>query len=108
MIETNDDQRKKLAATVEIVASIFEEVPQTDFIVCAVRRDENGDVKAAAISNNLGWHDEKKNSRMQPPSIGMMTDLLVEAELFTRIEKLQKDSWRNKENARIGTPAREQ
>jgi len=104
MSEISDDQQKNVAAAVQIAASIFQGMPETDFIVCAIQRNEKGEVKAAAISNNLGWRDGEKNFEMQPPSIGTMTDLLVEAELFVRIDKLQKQNWRNEDMGKRDKP----
>lgn len=68
------------------MAGQFREIPDTDYLVCAVTRgkrtSENGEVepiRVSILSTNLNWTDIHGNR--QPPTVGVLTDLIVEAKL---------------------------
>src|SRR3989338_1693850 len=77
---------QQLKQVVQLLVGQFREIPDTDYLVCAVTRGKrilaNGDEEPVCfriLSSNLNWTDIHGNR--QPPTIGVMTDLLVEAHL---------------------------
>lgn len=79
---------KNLKANVELLASGLVELKNANFIVCVVQRDEDWTEGISAIYTNLATTDKEGN--IQPATIGLMTDLLIEAKLQIGEERVEK------------------
>lgn len=75
---TQEDYRN-LKANVELLASGLIDLKDANFVVCVVQRNEDWTDGISAIYTNLTTTDKEGN--VQPATIGLMTDLLIEAKL---------------------------
>jgi len=92
-----EEDKQKLRAAIKLAASLFEDLPQTDFAICAVSRSEDlQQTTAAVLASNMAWRDDKAEGRLRPASIGMYTDLVVEAKMTTGCESFEEGNWRDK------------
>lgn len=93
-----DSEKNKLRAALKLAVSLFEDLPRTDFLICAVTRSDDLEDSASALASNLMWHDKVDGQwKLKSPSIGQMTDLLVEAKMMAEMEKAEQESWRDRE-----------
>ena len=67
--------KQKLPAAVRIIASCLQDLPRTDYLICAITRSDDLEDSACALYSNLCWHDFDENGRLKPPTIGMMVDV---------------------------------
>lgn len=92
-----EEDKQKLRAAVKTVASCLEDLPRTDYLICAVTRSDDLEHSVCGLYSNLCWHDFDEHGRLKPPSIGMMVDLLIEARVSGQLEKMEQGSWRDRE-----------
>jgi len=95
-----EETKQKLRAAVKMIASCLEDLPRTDYLVCAITRsDDLKETSIAAIASNLCWHDREEEGRLRSPTIGMYTDMLVDAKMNDEGECFERRNWRDKEFA---------
>ena len=84
---------KAFKAAIEMCAASVKDIPRTDFVVVAVHRSEDNEKGMGAIYTNLHTKDDDGNLEM--PTIGMITDLVVEARLEIDESEFFEKRWSN-------------
>ena len=98
------ERKKALRAAVKLAVSCLEEVPQTDYFICVISRDDDNKGRVSALASNLSWRDPDEGGKLMPPSIGMAVDHIVDAKMILEIERFDQSNWReSKQNERDST-----
>jgi len=90
-----EEDKKSLRAAAQLAGSLFADLPNVDYVICAVRRggslSEEDDI--SILATNLTWQDSK-DGLTKRPSVGMITDLVIEARMAEEIAALAQENWR--------------
>ncbi len=93
MDEVQKARNDQLKAAAQMGANLLREIEGTSFVVCAVTtmRDAEGEPSflLSALYTNLFWKDPR-DGKMHPPTIGQLTDLILEARLRTPTSEINQ------------------
>ncbi|MCI0722761.1 MAG: hypothetical protein L0338_27895 [Acidobacteria bacterium] len=75
------DRARKLREATELLSHTLGLLPDTQYLVCAATHfDVDGKRKyCSVLYTNVHWHDDDGTERK--PSVGMLTDLIIECKL---------------------------
>ena len=92
-----EEDKKSLRATAHLAASLFAELSNVVYVICAIRRGGSlPEDDISIIATNLTWQD-RNDGVMKRPTVGMMTDLIIEARMAEEIAALAQENWRRTE-----------
>jgi hypothetical protein len=78
-VDRLESRRQRFLERIKLAAEIVYGKENVSYIVCARVHDEESGKVLTGILTNLGFRDG--NGELQPPTLGMMTDVLWEAML---------------------------
>jgi len=89
-----EEDKKSLRAAAQLAGSLFTDLPNVDYVICAVRRGGSlSEDDVSILATDLTWQDSK-DGLMKRPSVGMITDLVIEARMAEEIAALAQENWR--------------
>jgi hypothetical protein len=92
-----EEDKKSLRGAAQLAASLFAEQLNVDYVICAIRRGGSlPEDDISIIATNLTWQD-RNDGLTKRPTVGMMTDLLIEARMAEEIAALAQENWRRTE-----------